>query len=71
MKIWHEIISEKFYITVPAAGRINIWGKTKTGKKSQSCNGKFIYEYLKNLYVCKDLFKTMHVCIADNHIEIY
>jgi hypothetical protein len=46
MKTWHEAVSEKFYITNPGPGRINVWGKTKSGKKSRSMCG---WDILNNI----------------------
>ena len=66
MKTWHEAVSEKFYITNPGPGRINVWGKTKSGKKSRSMCG---WDILNNIVkITEGNCPKFNVC--KDHIEI-
>lgn len=70
MKTWHEAVSEKFYITNPGPGRINVWGKTKSGKKSRSICGWDICNAIKAMPECK-CFEKQTFGVYKDHIEIY
>ena len=69
MKTWHEAVSEKFYITNPGPGRINVWGKTKSGKKSRSMCGWDIRNAIRAMPECVRL-TYLRFKIYKDHIEI-
>lgn len=73
MKSWYTIVSKDFYITNPYPGQINIWAKTKSGKKSRSVCGWDIRDALRKIPECKPLFsdKSINIGVYRDHLEIY
>lgn len=73
MKTLQEAIAEKFVITKPTPYKMNVWAKTKSGKKSRSVCGWDIRDALRNIPECKQLFSDKHINIGvyRDHLEIY
>lgn len=73
MRPWHIAITDRYIITHPQIGRINIWAKTKSGKKSRSTCGWDIRDGLLKIPECQCLFsdKTINIGVYKDHLEIY
>lgn len=70
MKTWIEAVSERFYITSPCAGQLNVWGKTLSGKKSRSVCGWDIRNAIRKMPECKCLEKQTFSIFKD-HVELF